>query len=86
MKLEVILGYFSSACRENQNVVILSGNKQEEDVETAEGKGVKEIIVVLRIIIHQLAGKDFGEVKLSFMGDDGECPSSVVDRKNLKMR
>ena len=44
------------------------------------------IIVVLRIIIHQLAGKDFGEVKLSFLGDDGECPSSVVDKKNLKMR
>ena len=44
------------------------------------------VIVVLRTIIHQLAGKDFGEVKLSFLGDDGECPSSVVDRKNLKMR
>ena len=54
--------------------------------EKAEGIGVKVIIVVLRIIIHQLAGKDFGEVKLSFLGDDGECPSSVVDRKNLKMR
>ena len=34
LKLEVILGYFSSACRKNRNVVILSGNKQEEDVET----------------------------------------------------
>ena len=34
LKLEVILGYFSSACRENRNVVILSGNKQEEEVET----------------------------------------------------
>ena len=31
--LEVILGYFSSACRKNRNVVISSGNKQEEDVE-----------------------------------------------------
>ena len=54
--------------------------------EKAEGKGVKVIIVVLRIIIHQLAGKDFGEVKLSFLGDDGKCPSSVVDRNNLEMR
>ena len=54
--------------------------------EKAKGKGVKVIIMVLRIIIYQLAGKDFGEVKLSFLGDDGECPSSVVDRKNLKMR
>ena len=43
--------------------------------EKAKGKGVKVIIVVLRIIIHQLAGKDFGEVKLSFLGDDRECPS-----------
>ena len=34
LKMEVILGYFSSACRKNRNVVILSGNKQEEDVET----------------------------------------------------
>ena len=33
LKLEVILGYFSSACRKNRNVVISSGNKQEEDVE-----------------------------------------------------
>ena len=54
--------------------------------EKAKGKGVKVIIVVLRIIIHQLAGKDFGEVKLSFLGDDGKCPSSVVDRNNLEMR
>ena len=54
--------------------------------EKAKGIGVKVIIVVLRIIIHQLAGKDFGEVKLPFSGDDGECPSSVVDGKNLKMR
>ena len=30
-------------------------------------------------------GGKTGEVKLSFLGDDGECPSSVVDRKNLKM-
>ena len=43
--------------------------------EKAEGKGMKVIIVVLRIIIHQLAGKDFGEDKLSFLGDDGECQS-----------
>ena len=43
--------------------------------EKAEGKGVKVMIVVLRIIIYQPAGKDFGEVKLSFLGDDGECPS-----------
>ena len=54
--------------------------------EKAERKRVKVIIVVLRIIIYQLAGKDFGEVKLSFLGDDGECPSSVVDRNNLEMR
>ena len=54
--------------------------------EKAEGKGVKVIIVVLRIIINQLAGKDFGEVTLSFLGDDGEYPSSVVDRKNLEIR
>ena len=32
--------------------------------EKAKGKGVKVIIVVLRIIIHQLAGKDFCEVKM----------------------
>ena len=32
--------------------------------EKAEGKGVRVIIVVLRIIIHQLTGKDFGEVKI----------------------
>ena len=31
LKLEVILGYFSSACRKNRNVVISSGNKQEEE-------------------------------------------------------
>ena len=37
LNLDVILRYFSSACRKNRetyNEVILSGNKQEEDVET----------------------------------------------------
>ena len=32
--------------------------------EKAEGKGVKVIKVVLRILIHQLTGKDFSEVKM----------------------
>jgi len=32
--------------------------------EKAEGKGVKVIKVVLRILIHQLTSKDFSEVKM----------------------
>ena len=54
--------------------------------EKAKGIGVKVIIVVLRMIIHQLAGKDFCEVKM----DTPRHPPRktafqvVVDRKDLK--
>ena len=56
--------------------------------EKAKGKGVRVMIVVLRIIIYQLTDKVFDEFKM-----DGHSPSSpkkesfpsfVLDRKKLK--
>jgi len=52
--------------------------------EKAEEIGVKVIIVVLRIIIHQLAGKDFCEVKMDTPRHPPRKTAFQVDRKDLK--
>ena len=51
--------------------------------EKAEEIGVKVIIVVLRIIIHQLAGKDFCEVKMDTPRHPPRKTAFQVDRKDL---
>jgi len=52
--------------------------------EKAEGIGVKVIIVILRIIIHQLVGKDFCEVKMDTPRHPPRKTAFQVDRKDLK--
>ena len=52
--------------------------------EKAKGIGVMVIIVVLRIIIHQLAGKDFCEVKMDTPRHPPRKTAFQVDRKDLK--